>query len=382
LGSIAQTRLSRRFQINWRWNAAVIFIAFLLQFSLREYLFPFIGAAFPNWAYYWIPPVYHLWFYWCLSTDIILTVRDRLPALRPAERPAIKPAIDVESPADAPELSGRRHFLTAGTAAVCALPAIVTTFGIVTRNDFAVQERSLIIPNLPKDLQGLRIVQLSDLHTGPFFDLRMVERAVDAANGLRSDLTVVTGDLISTDRDPLEACVDRLARLKATAGVWGCHGNHERFSSAEWAATEYGARHGIRFLRHEAESLKFGDHRLNLAGVDYQSFRKKPYLVGAEDLVEKDQLNLLLSHNPDVFPTAVAKGFDVVLAGHTHGGQINVEILHHDLNISRVFTPYAKGLYREGSQSVYVNSGLGTIGIPVRLGAPPEITLLTLMRAT
>jgi predicted MPP superfamily phosphohydrolase len=169
-----------------------------------------------------------------------------------------------------------------------------------------------------------------------------------------------------------------LAKLKATAGIWGCNGNHEEFSSAVRHAAEYAAGKGIRILRHQSEVLRFGKDSINLAGVDYQSFRRKPYLRHAEDLVVPGSLNLLLSHNPDVFPVAAAKGFDVVLSGHTHGGQINVEILNQNVNIARVFTPYAKGLYREGSHSIYVNSGLGTIGVPVRLGSPPEITILTL----
>lgn len=86
----------------------------------------------------------------------------------------------------------------------------------------------------------------------------------------------------------------------------------------------------------------------------------------------------MLSHNPDVFSIAAKKGFDLTLAGHTHGGQINVEILGENLNVADFFTPYTKGLYTAGGSSVYVNSGLGTIGVPVRIGAPPEITFIRL----
>ena len=103
-----------------------------------------------------------------------------------------------------------------------------------------------------------------------------------------------------------------------------------------------------------------------------------PYLAGTEELVESDQFNLLLSHNPDVFPVAVQKGFDLVLSGHTHGGQINVEIFNRNLNVADFVTPYTKGLYTKENSAIYVNSGIGTIGMPVRLGAPPEITLIKL----
>ena len=92
-------------------------------------------------------------------------------------------------------------------------------------------------------------------------------------------------------------------------------------------------------------------------------------------------MNLLLSHNPDVFPVAARKGFDLTLSGHTHGGQVRVEILRQDLNLARFFTPYVDGVYRETSSTIFVSRGIGTIGMPARLGAPPEVALLRLCRS-
>jgi predicted MPP superfamily phosphohydrolase len=188
---------------------------------------------------------------------------------------------------------------------------------------------------------------------------------------------MATGDLITTDQDPLEESIRGLAKLKTTAGIFGCHGNHELFSGVEDRATRLGADLGIQFLRHQTAELRFGKHNINLVGVDYQRFRR-PYLVDVKKLVSTGNLNILLSHNPDVFPLAVRQGFDLIFSGHTHGGQVNVEILHRDIDIARFFTPYVKGLYRQGASSIYVSAGLGTIGIPVRLGAKPEVTLHTL----
>jgi len=91
--------------------------------------------------------------------------------------------------------------------------------------------------------------------------------------------------------------------------------------------------------------------------------------------------NLLLSHNPDVFPVAVTKGFDAVMSGHTHGGQVTVEILNRTLNVARFATPFVAGLYRLQGRSCYVTAGIGTIALPVRIGAPPEITVVRLTRA-
>jgi predicted MPP superfamily phosphohydrolase len=138
-----------------------------------------------------------------------------------------------------------------------------------------------------------------------------------------------------------------------------------------------GARLGIRFLRDEARVLRFGKASLNIAGVDYQA-HGRAYLRGADRLILPGVTNILLSHNPDVFEVAAKQGWQGVISGHTHGGQVNVEILHQNLNVARFFTPFVCGLYRKPASSIYVTRGIGTIGMPVRLGAPPEIALIKL----
>ena len=99
-----------------------------------------------------------------------------------------------------------------------------------------------------------------------------------------------------------------------------------------------------------------------------------------KELVRPDAFNLLLSHNPDVFPVAARKGFPLTISGHTHGGQVRVEILQQDLNVARFFTPYVDGVYQENGSSIFVSRGIGTIGMPARLGAPPEVALIRLWR--
>lgn len=159
-------------------------------------------------------------------------------------------------------------------------------------------------------------------------------------------------------------------------------GNHERYAFAEDHAAVEGARHGIRFLRGEAQLLRFGNAVINLAGVDYQSKRySKPYLKGMDRLIVPGATNILMSHNPDVFPVAARQGYDLTIAGHTHGGQVTVEILEQTLNPARFFTPFVYGLYRLGDSAAYVTRGIGTIGVPARIGAPPEISVLRLRKA-
>jgi predicted MPP superfamily phosphohydrolase len=193
---------------------------------------------------------------------------------------------------------------------------------------------------------------------------------------------VVTGDLISGHSDPLDACIRQVARLKADAGIFGCMGNHERYAKAEAYTEQASARLGIRFLRDRAQPLRFGKAVLNLVGQDFQPQRERRlYLKGAQRLMVRGATNILLQHNPDVFPVAARLGYNLLLAGHTHGGQVTVEILDQYINPARFFTPYVYGLYRQGKAAGYVTRGIGTIGIPARIGAPPEISLLRLRKA-
>lgn len=281
---------------------------------------------------------------------------------------------------------GRRRFLSAAGGAVLAAPFAVIGYGMfVERLDFRVREVDVPLPALPEDLNGLRIVQLSDIHLSPFLSEKELARVVDAANELRPHVAAITGDLITERGDPLDAAIRQLARLRADAGLYGCMGNHEAFARALDYTERAGARAGIRFLRRAAAPLRFGSATLNLAGLDYQSKAEKAhYLRGAQRWIVPGAVNVLLQHNPDTFPAAARQGYNLLLAGHTHGGQVTIEILHEAISPARFFTPYVYGLYHspEGAPgaAAYVTRGIGTIGIPARVGAPPEIALLRLRK--
>ena len=275
----------------------------------------------------------------------------------------------------------RRMIELAGKAAI-VVPAAVLGYGtFIQRLDFHVREVDVPLAQLPPDLDGFRILQLSDIHRGPFLSDSDLGRVIDATLDLKPHLAVITGDLISTRGDPLDACIQQLARVKADAGVFGCMGNHERYADACDYTEAAAARVGIRFLRGQAQALRIGAATLNLAGVDYQrKDEKSHYLQGADRLIQPGAVNVLLSHNPDVFPAAARQGYNLLLAGHTHGGQVNVEILDESINPARFFTPYIYGLYRSGAAAGYVTRGIGTIGLPTRIGAPPEISVLRLRK--
>jgi len=289
----------------------------------------------------------------------------------------------------------RRNFFRYAAYLAGGLPFVAAAYGFAAgRLNFRVERVEVPISDLPKGLDGLKIVQLSDIHIGEFMPRDQVQRAVEIANTLGADLAVITGDFISGRYDPLEDCIAELSQLRAPLGRWGCNGNHEIYAQAEDAAQELFRRHGMKLLRQENIELQWKGEAFNLIGVDYQrdSMTRGPHgvmLNGVENLMRRDMPNILLSHNPNSFHRAAELGIELSLAGHTHGGQVKVEIVDHSITPARLITDFVAGLYHlpmNGSANgkkaaLYVNRGLGTFGMPVRLGVPPEITLLTLRAA-
>jgi predicted MPP superfamily phosphohydrolase len=285
------------------------------------------------------------------------------------------------------------------------LPFLAAVYGAtVGRLRYRLVLVEVPITDLPPPLVGLRIVHLSDLHIGDFMSRGAIRRAVDMINAVQPDLAILTGDLISTEHDPLEDCIAELSRLRAPLGVWGCHGNHERWAGVEARGQALFARYGMQMLRQQCVELSWCGGHFNLIGVDDQRERARPgepssLLRSIEGLVRSDIPNILLSHNPDTFPRAAAMGIALSLAGHTHGGQLRFTLGKRQWSPARLLTPFVAGLYRrpfglavppsseepgacpQSYAFLYVNPGLGTFALPVRLGIPPEITLLTLRAA-
>jgi predicted MPP superfamily phosphohydrolase len=242
--------------------------------------------------------------------------------LTPAENAASNG--EVSAPVD----GGRRGFLQTATVVAGALPFAWLGYGfVIGRREYQVREVALQVREWPSGLDGMRIVQLSDIHVGSYMSLADVRRIVGMANELKADLAVVTGDFLTGAGDPLEECIQEVSRLQAPLGVWGCNGNHEIYAGAESTAAQLFARRGMHLLRQESVELVRHLQSFNLIGVDYQrppydaSGRPLGMLEGVESLVRRDMPNILLSHNPNAFPRAAEMGVELTLAGHTHGGR-------------------------------------------------------------
>ena len=290
------------------------------------------------------------------------------------------PSPEIESPA-------RRDLLRDAANVCAAAPFVAGAYGLLYgRLNLETVQQTIHLPRLPKAFDGFRICQLSDIHIGPFMPAEEIRRYVAIANAQKPHLTVLTGDYVTFDPGTQEAVVDALRGLRAPFGVFGSLGNHDAWAGVEDSITALFRQVGIRILRGENVSIRSGGESINLMGVDFQSPRQfgpspavKNLLGNIEALVDPHRVNILLSHNPDTFERAAQLGIDLSLAGHTHGGQAALEFISPEIAPSRFVTPYVAGLFQKPGSQLYVNRGIGTIFIPIRIGAPPELTVYKLV---
>jgi len=250
---------------------------------------------------------------------------------------------------------------------------LFTVIGVIQARRPRVVRVSVPIADLPADLAGLKIVQLSDLHVGSTIRRSFVDRVVDRTNDLAPDLVAVTGDVADGFVPELRDHVAPLGRLRAPLGTFFVTGNHEYYWDPRGWMREL-ERLGIDVLSNEHRLIERGRGRLLLAGVTDLSAASNPHaaVAGAPD----SDVRILLAHQPRSAFAAQDAGFDLQLSGHTHGGQ------YFPFNVLvRLFQPFVAGLHRLEAMWLYVSRGTGYWGPPLRFGAPSEITLIELTAA-
>jgi len=375
IAGIGQPALRSGLQVAWVITLAVFVLAFFD---------PLLGHVISKFGGKWLIAAARVWLFASLFGFIAVQLVHGVGWVSGVAASALSSARKVDP--------SRRNFFRYAAYLAGSLPFVAAAYGFAAgRWNYQVERVDVPIADLPQELDGFKIAQLSDIHAGDFMPREEVRRAVDMANALKPDLAVVTGDFISGEYDPLGDCIAELSRLRAPLGIWGCNGNHEIYAEAEDKAQALFQQHGMKLLRQERTELEWRGRKLNLIGVDYQrdhmtSGPRGPMLEGIEPLLSREHPNILLSHNPNSFHRAAELGIELSLAGHIHGGQVKVEIVDHSISPARLITDFVAGLYhlpmKNGKQAaLYVNRGLGTFGMPVRIGVPPEITLLTLRTA-
>jgi predicted MPP superfamily phosphohydrolase len=266
-----------------------------------------------------------------------------------------------------------------GTAYVAA--AIVSLWSGLSaiRNRPRLRNKVVRIAGLPRELDGYRIGQLSDVHCGPNTPAHRVRRWVERLNALDLDLMTVTGDLITHGSSHVADVAAALGGLRARDGVFACMGNHDYFTDGEDFVREL-TENGLTVLRNRGVVLERSGAQLYVAGVD-DTWTARHDVARALADRPLGAPTVLLAHDPNLFPEAIARDVELTLSGHTHGGQLAFPGVRR-LSLARFITEFTAGLYRRGRSWLYVNRGAGTTGPPVRLGAPAELAVLTLRTAT
>jgi predicted MPP superfamily phosphohydrolase len=265
------------------------------------------------------------------------------------------------------------------------------------RTQVKVFEEHLKIPALPADFNGLRLVQLSDIHLAGFYNHpHHIEKVVEMVNHLEPDLICFTGDMVHNFSEETIPFVDILKQLKAPLGKYAVLGNHDYGTYFNWSSAEEEAANlervkdqiracGFDLLLNENRTLSMNGSSLSLIGVE--NWGKPPFpqlgdLEHASRGVDPDHIKILLSHDPSHWDLRVKGKEDIALtlSGHTHGMQFGIEIGNFKWSPSKWTYKQWAGLYKENGQQLYVNRGLGYTGFPGRVGIRPEITLLILQK--
>ncbi|MFQ5722919.1 MAG: metallophosphoesterase [Terriglobia bacterium] len=246
------------------------------------------------------------------------------------------------------------------------------------RHQLQVTHQPIYLSRLPADFAGLRVVQLSDIHHGLYTRLEEVEKAVALANRLEPDLVALTGDFVSNSRHYIAPVARALGALRSPLGAFAVLGNHDYRVGADRVASALECQ-GIRVLRNEHVRVCRNGSGLVLAGVDDFSYGEDNLRL-ALHAAAPDSPWVLLSHNPAILPQAAACGVDLVLAGHTHGGQVALPRLRSFRPRRGLRRPlrFRNGWEQVGSTQIYISRGIGTVLLPLRVRCPAEIPLLRL----
>jgi len=363
----------------WRRTVGWCLVVLLLLLPMIPFLFFISGAQGTwlddlSWAGFVVMGFFSLLFTAVVMRDLGLLALGGIRKLfrRVAPKPPPQREVDKE----------RRRFLVhASNLGILGLSAGATGYGFLEAHRRAdIEEVTIPLAGLPPEFDGFRIVQFTDVHVGPTIKGDFVERVVEQVLGLKADMIAFTGDLVDGSVNWLKDDVAPLAALKAPFGTFFVTGNHEYYSGANAWIREVG-RLGFDVLMNEHRLLRKGDAGLVIAGVtdfgagefiaDHRSDPAAAAMNTPEGMVK-----VLLAHQPRSVFAAEQVGFDLQLSGHTHGGQFFP--WNHLATLSQ---PYIKGLHKHGGTWVYVSRGTAYWGPPLRLGNPPEITLITLRRS-
>ena len=299
---------------------------------------------------------------------------------------------------NAGEVITRSEFLSKAALVASAIPMGAFAYGIISgAHDYRVRRVTVKLPNLPKSFDGLRIGQLSDIHSGSFWNKTAVKGGVEMFLNEKPDVIFFTGDLVNNESSEVKEYMDVFDKLRAPLGVFSITGNHDYGDYKSWNTKEEKKLNfadlvqahknlGFDLLLNENRFLEQGGEKLAIIGVENwgTKFSKHGELDKAYQGTEEAAVKILLSHDPTHWDAQVRPNYadiDLMLAGHTHGTQFGINIGNYTWTpVQHVYKQWG-GLYQEDDQYLYVNRGFGYLGYPGRVGMPPELTIIELKRA-
>jgi len=298
------------------------------------------------------------------------------------------------------ELIPRSEFLSKVGLIASTTPLLTMSYGVLSgAHDYQVHRKTLYLPNLPKSFDGLRFAQLSDIHSGSFFNKVAVRGGVEMLLKEKPDVVFFTGDLVNNVASEMKDYQDIFSKVKAPLGVYSTLGNHDYGDYVMWSSAEAKRKNledlktthqlmGWRLLMNESQYLTQNGYKIAIIGIENWSakgrFPKYGNLSKAHQNTEEASVKILLSHDPSHWRAEVLedyKDIDLMLAGHTHGMQFGIEIGNFRWSPVQYFYEEWADLYSHANQYLYVNRGFGFIGYPGRIGILPEICIFELRRA-
>ncbi len=336
----------------------------------------------------------------CKIVFLLFLLTDDLRRLGIAiSRKIQKPKANTPLLADAEGIS-RSSFLVKAGMVVAAVPLTSLSWGIVSgAYDYTIQRVKLVLPNLPKAFEGMTMAQISDVHSGSFYDQKAVNGGIDLLLGQKPDMIFFTGDLVNDKASEMRHYQDIFSRVKAPLGVYSTLGNHDYgeyfYGKNPSAAKAKNLEDVIKthknmgwdLLMNENRRIKVDGEEIGIVGIENWGMGRFPKF-GRMDLAMENTddlpVKLLLSHDPSHWRGQVLQDYpqvDAMFSGHTHGMQFGVRLKHLQWSpVQYIYEEWA-GLYQNNHQQLYVNVGYGFLGYPGRVGMLPEITIFELTRA-
>lgn len=294
--------------------------------------------------------------------------------------------------------NSRRAFLRTSALFVSGYAFTGASLGVLRYDDYSVENVDIALRDLPDELDGTTISLICDVHSGPFMKEDLMREYVDAVNDLKSDLILIPGDLTNSIKEEVLPFANAFKNLKAKAGIFASLGNHDYFSDPDYIAKIVNGETPIKLLRNKAEIVEIRGQKIVMLGVEdtrksgatydemlmsnldqtVEAARRK----SVESNLEYESLKkIALFHKPYFFDSMIDENLDLIVSGHTHGGQVVLaKFGNTNISFAGAISKYISGLYKNGNSNMYVSRGIGSVALPIRMNCPPEITKITLRK--